>query len=263
MEAEMKITVINGSPKGSNGITNIMVSAFLKGAREAGAETVNIFLAEKEIRHCNGCFGCWFATPGQCVITDDDMAEVLSQGEGSEILVLATPLKYANISSMLKVFVERLLPFANPYILKDKAGENRHPKKLPEAESAMYRSRLVLIANGGLGQREHFQVISHWIKRFALNNLSEVIGEIFAPQGPLLADPPEELRPVVENYLLLLEQAGREIATSEKISENTEKQLEQNLIPDEIYLQQINGYFDSLLSTVSHPYVKEWGSAVS
>ena len=259
----MKITVINGSPKGKDGITNIMVSAFLKGAQQAGAETVNIFLAEKDIKHCHGCFGCWFATPGQCVIKDDEMAEVLSQGEGSEILVLATPLKYANISSMLKVCIERLLPFANPYILRDRAGENRHPKKLPEAESSLYRSKLVLIANGGLGQREHFQVISHWIKRLALNNLSEVIGEIYAPQGPLLADPPEELRPVVENYLLLLERAGYEIASSRRVSAETEKRLEQNLIPDEIYLQQINGYFESLLSNVSHPYVKEWGSTVA
>ncbi|MGA7827851.1 MAG: flavodoxin family protein [Geobacteraceae bacterium] len=256
----MKITVINGSPKGRDSVTNIMVSAFLKGAREAGAETVTVFLSEKEIKHCNGCFSCWFATPGQCVIKDDDMAEVLSQGEGSEILVLATPLKYANISSMLKVFVERLLPFANPYILKDQAGENRHPKKLPEAESSLYRSKLVLIANGGLGQREHFQVVSHWIKRFALNNLSEVIGEFFAPQGPLLVDPPEELRPVVENYLRLLERAGNEIATNKKVSQETEKLLEQCLIPDEMYLQQINGYFESLLSNVHHPYVKEWGN---
>ncbi|HOP40175.1 MAG TPA: flavodoxin family protein [Geobacteraceae bacterium] len=254
----MKITVINGSPKGRDSITNIMVAAFLNGARKAGAETVNIFLAEKEVKHCNGCFACWFATPGQCVIKDDDMAEILSQGEGSDILVLATPLKYANISSMLKVFIERLLVFANPYMLKDQAGETRHPRKLPETESSLYRSKLVLIANGGLGQRQHFQVVSHWIKRLALNNLSEVIGEYYAAQGPLLANPPEELQPLVENYLLLLEKAGKEIASGERVPAETEKLLEQNLIPDDIYLQQINGYFDSLLSNVSHPYVKAW-----
>ncbi|MFA4885939.1 MAG: NAD(P)H-dependent oxidoreductase [Desulfotomaculaceae bacterium] len=47
----MKIVAINGSPKGKASNTNIMVSAFLKGAQEAGAQTVNIFLAEKEIKH--------------------------------------------------------------------------------------------------------------------------------------------------------------------------------------------------------------------
>ena len=254
----MKITVINGSPKGRDSITNIMVTAFLKGAEQAGAETVNIFLAEKEIKHCKGCFSCWLVTPGECVIEDDDMAEILSEGEGADVLVLATPLKYANISGMLKVFVERLLPFANPYILKDEAGETRHPKKRPEAESSLYRSKLVLISNGGLGQIGHFQVVSHWIRRLALNNLSEVIGEICMPQGPLLANPAEELRPLIDGYLQLLQGAGREIVTNNRLSEETEKQLRQNLVPEEIYLQQINGFFDGFLKNLKHPYVKAW-----
>ena len=67
---------------------------------------------------------------------------------------------------------------------------------------------------------------------------------------------------MVENYLLLLEKAGYEIASNKRVSQETEKLLEQNLIPDEIYLQQINGFFESLLSNVKHPYVKDWGSAV-
>jgi FMN-dependent NADH-azoreductase len=255
----MKITAINGSPKGRESITNIMVSAFLKGAEKAGAETCQIFLAEKDIRHCNGCFSCWLVTPGKCVIKDDDMAEMLSQGEGADVLVLATPLKYANISSMLKVFIERLLPFANPYILKDRAGETRHPKKAQEAESSLYRSKLVLISNGGLGQIGHFQVVSHWIERLALNNLSEVIGEICAPQGPLLANPAEELKPLIDNYLRLLGKAGKEVVSGGRVSEETEELLQQNLIPEEIYLQQINGFFDSFLNNIKHPYVKGWG----
>ncbi len=254
----MKITAINGSPKGRDGNTNIMVSAFLKGAEKAGAKTVNIFLAEKEVRHCKGCMSCWFSTPGQCVIKDDHMAEILAEGEGTDILVLATPLKYANISSMLKAFIERMLVFANPYIVKDQAGETRHPKKADHAESSLYRAKLVLISNGGLGQRGHFQVISHWIKRLALNNLTEVIGEIYAPQGPLLNNQVEELHPVIDNYLQLLEKAGKEIVVQNGISAETEKLLEQNLIPEEIYLQQLNGYFDSLLRNVKHPYPKGW-----
>jgi hypothetical protein len=252
----MKIAVINGSPKGKDSITNLMVTSFLRGAEQAGAETVTIFLVEKQLKHCNGCFSCWVATPGKCVISDDDMAEIISQTEGAEILVLATPLKYANMSSMLKVFIERMLVFSNPYIVTDQAGETRHPKKTPEAESSFYRAKLVAIANGGLGQRGHFQVLSHWVQRLALNNLTQVIGEIYVPQGPLLNNPADELQQLIAEYLQLLENAGKEIAIGGRLSEETDTLLAQNLIPEEIYLQQFNGYFDSLLSNVEHPYVK-------
>lgn len=257
-EDTMKIAAINGSPKGRESITHLMVRSFLQGAERAGAETVTVFLAEKDIRHCRGCMACWFKTPGKCIIDDDDMADILSQTEGADVVVWATPLKYANVSSMLKVFVERLLVFANPFILVDPAGETRHPKKAPGAESSFYRAKLVAIANGGLGQRGHFQVLSHWMQRLARNNLTEVIGEIYAPQGPLLANPPDELRPVIADYLRLLEKSGAEIVTDGAISAETQTLLDRDLIPEDIYLQQINSYFKMLLSSVKHPYVNSW-----
>jgi len=254
----MKIAAINGSPKGRESITQLMVCSFLQGAERAGAETVTVFLAEKDVKHCRGCMTCWFKTPGKCIIDDDDMSDILSRTEGADVVVLATPLKYANVSSMLKVFIERLLVFANPFMLVDQTGETRHPKKAPEAESSFYRAKLVAIANGGLGQRGHFQVLSHWMQRLARNNLTEVIGEIYAPQGPLLANPPAELQPVIADYLRLLEKAGAEIVTDGSISAATQQLLDRDLIPEERYLQQINSSFGMLLSSVQHPYTNSW-----
>lgn len=255
----MKIVAINGSPHGREGMTNIMVSTFLKGAEEAGAETVNIFLAEKEINHCKGCFSCWLVTPGQCVIKDD-MAEIIAQGQGTDILVLATPLKYANLSSMLKVFIERMLVLCNPYFKKDPAtGLTRHPKKSEAAEKeiSFYRSKLVMIANGGLPDRgPNFQIISDWLKRLAFYNHTEIIGEIYSSQGLLLANQNEELKPVIDNYLQHLEKAGKEIVAANRLSEETKKVLEQNFIPTDIYNKQVNDYFDSFLCKLEHPYVK-------
>jgi len=240
----MKIAALNGSPKGKSSHTNIMVSAFLKGAQEAGAETMNIFLAEKEIKHCRGCFSCWLRTPGKCII-EDDMAEVISQLEGVDVLVLATPLYFDNISGILKTFMDRSIVTANPHFQKDADGECRHLQD--EGKPA---PKLILISNSGFPERSHFQVISHWIQRAALNMHTEVIGEIYAAQGGLLSVEIEALRPIISNYLQHLEKAGKEIVVQMKIAEETQSVLSQNFIPDEMYIQEANAKFEEMLSEI-------------
>jgi hypothetical protein len=56
----------------------------------------------------------------------------------------------------------------------------------------------------------------------------------------------------------MLEKSGTEIVTDGGISAETQALLDRDLIPEEIYLQQINCYFKMLLSSVKHPYVGSW-----
>lgn len=235
----MKIVAINGSHKGKFGNTDKMVSAFFKGAQAAGAETLNIFLAEKEIKYCKACKVCWFNGLGECVIKDD-MTEILSLMEGLDVCILATPIYVDNISSMLKAFMDRLMVTISPYWEKDKNGECRHLR-------TSLSPKLIMISNCGYPERSHFQVISHWIKRVARNMNTEVIAEIYASQGALLNTRIEEVRLVVSNYLQALEKAGKEIITDMRLSEETKKLLERKFIPDEIYIEEAKKYVNSML----------------
>jgi multimeric flavodoxin WrbA len=99
----LKITAFNGSPKGETSNTHVMVSAFLKGAESAEAQVENIFLADKHINHCKGCQSCRLSEDGKCVIKDD-MEGLLSKYVASDIVILATPLYFETVSSILKVF---------------------------------------------------------------------------------------------------------------------------------------------------------------
>lgn len=235
----MKIVAVNGSHKGRAGNTAVMVDAFLRGARLAGAETAYIVLAEKEIGYCRACKACWFATPGRCVLKDD-MAETVPLLKSADIWVWATPLYFDNISSRLKTFIDRLMVLASPRWTKDENGECRHL-------TAEAPPKLMLLANCGYPERSHFQVISHWLERHARNLGTEVVGEIYASEGALLSSRAEELQPIVADRLQAIETAGREIAAGLKISAETRDLLARPFIPAEAYIHGVDSYLDTVL----------------
>lgn len=51
-----KIIILNGSPRKS-GNTAALISAFAKGAEDAGNQVTEFFLDGMNIRGCKGCFG--------------------------------------------------------------------------------------------------------------------------------------------------------------------------------------------------------------
>lgn len=235
----MKIVLINGSPRGRGSNTQIMAESFLQGAQEAGAETLNVFLAEKEIQHCHGCFSCWLKTPGCCII-GDDMAGILSEADGADVLVLASPLYFDAISGMLKMFMDRMIVKGDPHFVKTDTGESRHLKKSDDKIP-----QLLMISNCGFPERSHFQAMSHWVQRAALNMQTELLGEIYATQGSLLATD----LPQVKAYRKWLKKAGGEIVLQRALSAETIQALAQPFLPDEVYIQNANKYFDNLLNS--------------
>jgi multimeric flavodoxin WrbA len=221
---EMKIVAINGSPRGRASNTEVMVDAFLKGARDEGAETVKLFLSEKDIRYCRGCHTCWVDSPGRCVI-EDDMVEVLSELAGADVIALASPVYFNNISGTLKVFMDRLTVTGNPHSKRDDKKDAQDGSRAGGTAPG-----LMIISNCGFPDRSQFEVISLWIKRVAMMMQTDLICEIYATQGRLLCDPPEGLAPAVADYLRALEKAGSEIATRKRLSGETEHILGEDYI---------------------------------
>jgi multimeric flavodoxin WrbA len=217
----MRIVVINGSPKGKDGNTNVIVQSFLDGAQEAGAEVRNIFLTEKEINHCRGCHVCWTRGPGQCVISDDTL-EVLTEMGSANIIIFASPVYFGNISGMLKTFMDRMTMIGSPHS-SDNAKDNDRQIKQPE----QHAPKLMMISSCGFPDRSEFDVTSLWINKVAQKMNMELIGEIYAANGKAFGASPEVLDPRTANFLQLAENAGKEIATGMKLSAVTRELLEQ------------------------------------
>jgi multimeric flavodoxin WrbA len=237
----MRIVAFNGSPHAAKGNTHVMVREFLAGAEEGGAETEIVFLAEKEIKHCIGCFACWVKTPGVC-IHKDDMAELLEKYTSADVIVFATPLYVDNVGGIMKNFMDRLVPLADPHFEKDENGETRHVKKPGESP------KLVVISNCGYPEQSHFQVLRLLFQRIARNFHSEVIGEIYRGAGAVLTSPRADLKMLVSGYKRLLRNAGRELVEDGHLSDVTTNALEKQLIPTDIYIAAGNKMWDEELA---------------
>jgi len=243
MPSTMKITAFNGSPRGEKSNTNIMVEAFLEGARSAGAETENIFLVKKTVKHCLGCFACWTKTPGKCV-QKDDMAELLQKFIESDIVIFATPLYVDNVSGILKNFIDRFIPLVDPRFEKDSGGECRHLKRYEKYP------KYVVISNCGFPERTHFQTLQLIFRRMARNAGSEIIAEIYRDGGEVLRNDSILLKPLLWKYKNTLKKAGREVATEFKISEATQLELDKPIISPKTYTEHANKSFDKKLKEI-------------
>lgn len=118
-----KILVLNGSPR-LKGNTAMLCDALAKGAQGAGHVVNRFDLKKMNILDCLGCLrgGNDMASP--CV-QKDDMDQIYQAYREADIIVLASPLYWQNLSSLLKRAFDRLYAF---YEYEQKhAGENYKP----------------------------------------------------------------------------------------------------------------------------------------
>ncbi len=85
-----------------------MLDAALEGARREGAHCEKIILSKLRFGPCNGCARC--ARTGVCR-TRDDFKPLYTTLRNAELLLIASPLYFRNLSSATKAFIDRLQAF--------------------------------------------------------------------------------------------------------------------------------------------------------
>lgn len=99
----MYILAICASPRKS-GNTEAYLNMALKEAEAAGAETRMIWLGDKQIRGCSGCYGC--IEKKTCVIEDDFQA-VFAEMLRADGILIGSPVYHASITAELKALLDR------------------------------------------------------------------------------------------------------------------------------------------------------------
>lgn len=107
----MKIVCLLGSPR-SRGNSSTLARRFCETAKKHGAEVQTFELNKLHYRGCQGCMTCK-AELERCVL-EDDLTEVLDAAAQCDVLVMASPVYFGDVSSQLKGFIDRTFSFVGP-----------------------------------------------------------------------------------------------------------------------------------------------------
>lgn len=123
----MKIVSLLGSPR-TNGNSATIANHLLKTAAGLGAETQSFELNRLTYRGCQACYACKKGRE-DCVL-NDDLTEVLSAVAAADLVVLASPVYYGDITMQLKGFIDRSYSYLVPDYLTNPQPSRLSSKKL-------------------------------------------------------------------------------------------------------------------------------------
>jgi len=122
----MRITILDGS----QGKDHLDFSEYIKKLTNQLDTNNSVELYQlngMNLSFCNGCWSCWWKTPGICATKDD--AELIHRSViNSDFVIFASPLIAGFISSKLKQITDRLIVLLHPYIQYE-IGESHHIKR--------------------------------------------------------------------------------------------------------------------------------------
>ena len=224
----MKILVLNGSPKRERSDTMHITRAFLDGMRDASQQDVTIIHAiDKQIEYCTGCFSC-MRNGGTCV-HDDDMGVILEEILSSELLIWSFPLYCYGMPAPLKALLDRTLPLSS--MAMQKVGE----RYAHVGQADLSHLRYLMICGCGFpNSRHNFEPTEAQFKLCFPGDPAILT----IPESPMFSAP--EAAPVTAPRLALVRQAGKQYAETGMIEAPLLAEIGSPMIPEETYAAIVN-----------------------
>jgi multimeric flavodoxin WrbA len=107
----MQIVAVLGSPR-LQGNSSTIANRFLEAAGRKGAACQVFTLNKMKFKGCQGCGSCKGKTE-YCVV-EDDFSPVYEAIRTANVLLVASPVYFGDISGQMKCFFDRTYAFLNP-----------------------------------------------------------------------------------------------------------------------------------------------------
>jgi multimeric flavodoxin WrbA len=100
-----------------------MASALCEAAEGEGAQVSTYALNSLKYRGCQGCLLC--KTKSEVCVLEDGLTPILEAVRGCDVLVLATPVYFGEVTAQLKAFIDRTYSFFTPDYALNKEKRTR------------------------------------------------------------------------------------------------------------------------------------------
>lgn len=228
----IKVLAINGSPRKGKGNTAMILTPFLEGLTDAGAEVELFYTGRLKIRPCVcSVMQCWYGKPGECTI-QDDMQVLYPKLRAADLLVLATPV-YIPLPGDMQNLINRLCPLIYPYL------EYRQRRTRARFHTDVNIKQIVLVSTGGWWEKENFDTLVRIVEELAEVASVEFGGSVLRPHAYLMKKD-GEITEMGERILSAVKSAGYELLKDGGIRIETLELISQSLISEPELRQRYN-----------------------
>lgn len=131
MPGKTVLAIVGSYRKG--GVIDTATDEILDAARNAGADTIKIYLIDQHLSYCTNCRTCTQKegnARGECILADD-MTTILDAAAAADAIILGSPMNFGTVTAVTKTFMERLLCYAYwPWRMNAPRVRNPHKSKV-------------------------------------------------------------------------------------------------------------------------------------
>ncbi|MEN6448880.1 MAG: flavodoxin family protein [Thermoguttaceae bacterium] len=119
----MRVLGISGSPR-RGGNTDILIHTALDLLAAEGIETEFLSLADRPVKPCNGCRGCFAGDDVRCVQKDPAFDGVLEKFAAAQGILIGSPVYFGSATPQVMALLDRVGYVArrHPELLRRKVG---------------------------------------------------------------------------------------------------------------------------------------------
>ena len=227
----MNLLAINASHRGDKGQTHLFVDHLFRGARAAGADCEEVFLARLKINRCLSCYECQVGKNHlSCVYNDkDDARLVFEKMAAADLVIYATPIYVMNMTGLMKTFLDRLYSTMDVMDARLSGGLIHHHVN----RELVSKPFVPLIVLGNL-EDVMWRSVTYYFRVYGRLFEAPQVG-LLVRNGSSLFDPGNsdlvQMFPKTLEALAAYEQAGLELATLGRIRRATQSRANQEVVP--------------------------------